>query len=218
MSESISFLPFWDALTDSEKAAINHSVFIQKYEKGTVIHQYSGNCIGLNILQKGRARIFITSPEGDEITLCRLLEGEVCILSAACMIHNLNFDIDIAYEEDTESCIIPKDVFKAVSDTNPSVKDFTLGMVANNFSIIMDRFNQFAFSSMRNRLSNALLEHYRLEKSRTLHLTHDALARDLGTAREVVTRLLNQFQSEGLVRLSRGEIMLLDPESLSLSS
>ena len=81
MSESISFLPFWDALTDSEKAAINHSVFIQKYEKGTVIHQYSGNCIGLNILQKGRARIFITSPEGDEITLCRLLEGEVCILS-----------------------------------------------------------------------------------------------------------------------------------------
>ena len=208
MPESISFLPFWDALTDSEKAAINHSVFIQKYEKGTVIHQYSGNCIGLNI----------TSPEGDEVTLCRLLEGEICILSAACMIHNLNFDIDIAYEEDTESCIIPKDVFKAISDTNPTVKDFTLGMVANNFSIIMDRFNQFAFSSMRNRLSNALLEHYRLEKSKTLHLTHDALARDLGTAREVVTRLLNQFQSEGLVHLSRGEITLLDPESLYLSS
>lgn len=217
MSESISFLPFWDALTDSEKAAIDHSMFIQKYKKGTVIHQYSGNCLGLNILQKGRARIFITSPEGDEITLCRLLDGEVCILSAACMIHNLNFDIDIAYEEDTESCIIPKDVFKAISDTNPTVKDFTLGMVANNFSIIMERFNKFAFSSMRSRLSDTLLEHYRLEKSRTLHLTHDALARDLGTAREVVTRLLNQFQAEGLVRLSRGKIILLEPAALASS-
>ncbi|WP_195268644.1 Crp/Fnr family transcriptional regulator [Eubacterium sp. 1001713B170207_170306_E7] len=217
MSESITLLPFWDALTDSEKAAIHDSVFTQRYKKGTVTHQYGGNCVGLNILQTGRARIFITSPEGDEITLCRLVEGEVCILSAACMIHNLNFDIDIAYEEDTESCIIPKDVFKAISDTNPTVKDFTLGMVANNFSIIMERFNQFAFSSMRNRLSCALLEHSRLEKSKTLHLTHDALARDLGTAREVVTRLLNQFQTEGLVCLSRGEITLLDPDALALS-
>ena len=131
-----------------------------------MIHQYSGNCIGLNILQKGRARIFIASPEGDEITLCRLLEGEVCILSAACMIHNLNFDIDIAYEEDTESCIIPKDVFKAISDTNPTVKDFTLGMVANNFSIIMIVLISLPSPVMRNRLSNALLEHYRLEKAK----------------------------------------------------
>ncbi len=109
---------------------------------------------------------------------------------------------------------IPKGLYKDISEQNAAVKDYTLEMISEKFSDIMWLFNQYVFSNVASRLADALLEHRALAGSNTLAITHDALARDIGSAREVVTRLLKQFQMDGLVKLNRGHVEVLDAGKL----
>ena len=90
------------------------------------------------------------------------------------------------------------------------MKDYTMEMISEKFSDIMWLFNQFVFSNVASRLAGTLLEHRVLVGSDVLPVTHEVLARDAGTAREVVTRLLKQFQADGLVRLTRGKVEIID--------
>ena len=183
-------------------------------KKGSKVHYGGKECAGVQIIKSGQTRVYVTSPSGGEITLFRLLDGDVSILSAACMMRGLDIELDMEVEKDSEICTIPKNVYKEISESNPKVKDYTMELLSEKFSDIMWLFNQFVFSNVASRLADVLLEHRALAGGDTLTITHDALARDLGTAREVVTRLLKQFQTDGLVKLSRGKIEVLDASGL----
>jgi CRP/FNR family transcriptional regulator len=206
-------LSFWEYLTDYEKSQILSQTFKVHYGNKSIINHGSKDCKGLLIIGKGRARIFINSENGSnggEITLYRLLEGDVCILSAACMMKGLDINVSMELEEDTEFLIIPKAVFLEISNKNIAVKNYLLEEISEKFSSVMWVLNQYIFTNMAHRLSVALLEHRALGESNRVEITHEALAKDLGTAREVVTRLLKQFQKDGLVELSRGNINIID--------
>ena len=207
-------LPFWEDLTKKEQDALTQGVVESSYEKGNVLHYGGKECAGVQIIKKGQARIFVTSYGGGEITLFRLLDGDVSILSAACMMKGLDIELDMEIEDDSVICTIPKMLYKDISDENAKVKDYTLEMISEKFSDIMWLFNQYVFSNVASRLADTILEHRALAGSDTLVITHDALARDIGTAREVVTRLLKQFQIDGLVKLTRGRIEVLDAVNL----
>ena len=94
------------------------------------------------------------------------------------------------------------------------MKDYTVEMISEKFSDVMWLFHQYVFSNVASRLAGSLLEHRALEKQDVFSITHEALAKDVGTAREVVSRLLKQFQTDGLVKLTRGKIELLDVRRL----
>lgn len=207
-------LPFWNELTEEEKNRLALQVMESSYEKGSVLHYGGRECAGVQIIRKGQARVFVTSPAGGEITLFRLLGGDVSILSAACMMRGLDIELDMEIEEDSVICTIPKILYKEISDKNAKVKDYTLEMISERFSDIMWLFNQYVFSNVASRLADSILEHRALGGTDNLTITHDALARDIGTAREVVTRLLKQFQTDGLVRLTRGHVEVLDAVKL----
>lgn len=207
--------PFWDKLKKSEQEALEQGVVQNQYAKGTMLHYGGSECAGVQIIQSGQARIFITSPNGGEITLFRLIDGDVSILSAACMMKGLDIELDMELEADSVIWTIPKFVYKKIHDENAAVKDYTLEMISERFSDIMWLFNQYVFSNVASRLANAILEHRALAGTDELTITHDALARDLGTAREVVTRLLKQFQLDGMVKLTRGKIEVLDAAKLT---
>ncbi len=144
----------------------------------------------------------------------RLVEGDVSILSASCMIKGMDISLDMMMESDTVLYTIPKEIYKKLNDTNTAVKDYTMEMVSERFSDVMWLFNQYVFSNAASRLAGAILEHMALAGEEKFSITHEVLARDMGTAREVVTRLLKQFQTEGYVRLSRGYIEVLDAKAL----
>lgn len=205
-----TILPFWKELTKQEQEMLIAQITENVYEKGSVLHYGGRQCAGVQIIKKGRARVFVTSPSGGEITLFRLIDGDVSILSAACMMKGLDIELDMELEEDSVLCTIPKIVYKKISEQNPKVKDFTLEMISEKFSDIMWLFNQYVFSNVASRLADSIMEHRALEGADCFSITHDALARDIGTAREVVTRLLKQFQIDGLVKLTRGKIEVLD--------
>ena len=207
-------LPFWKDLTETEKQMLLTHTALEEYEKGVLLHIDGGDCAGVQIVKEGQVRVYITSPSGGEITLYRLGEGDVSILSASCMIKGMDISLDMMMESDTVLYTIPKEIYKKLNDTNTAVKDYTMEMVSERFSDVMWLFNQYVFSNAASRLAGAILEHMALAGGEKFSITHDVLARDMGTAREVVTRLLKQFQTEGYVRLSRGYIEVLDAKAL----
>ena len=207
-------LPFWKALTETEKQMLLTHTALEEYEKGVLLHIDGGDCAGVQIVKEGQVRVYITSPSGGEITLYRLVEGDVSILSASCMIKGMDISLDMMMESDTVLYTIPKEIYKKLNDTNTAVKDYTMEMVSERFSDVMWLFNQYVISNAASRLAGAILEHMALAGEENFSITLDVLARDMGTAREVVTRLLKQFQTEGYVRLSRGYIEVLDAKAL----
>ena len=184
-----SAFPFWEKLTMEQQNRMLQGVIGNHYAKGTMLHYGGKECAGVQIIYSGQARVFVTSAGGGEITLFRLLDGDVSILSAACMMR--------------------------ISEENAEVKDYTLEMISEKFSDIMWLFNQYVFSNVASRLAGSILEHRALAGADLFSITHDVLARDIGTAREVVTRLLKQFQKDGLIKITRGKIEVLDSGKLS---
>ena len=208
-------LPFWPDLPEKAREQILQKVIKKTFPQGERLYYGGGECAGLELVNSGRVRVFITSPSGGEITLYRLLPQNVCILSASCMIRGLDVEIQMEMEQDSTIYILPENIFEAMNQEYPAIKNFTLEMVSSRFSDVMWIMNQLVFSNTGSRLAQAVLEHGRLAGSDSFPVTHDSLARDLGTAREVVTRLLKQFQEDGLVTLGRGRIAIKDPARLA---
>ena len=206
--------PFWDDLTEGQRSAIQTNTVRNLCPRKTRLHFGGGECAGVQIIAQGRARVFITSPGGGDITLFRLLEGDVSILSAACMMNGMDSELDMEMETDCEIYTIPKKIYRKLYDESGAVKEYTMEMISEKFSDIMWLFNQFVFSNVASRIAGALLEHRGITGEDVLNITHDVLARDAGTAREVVTRILKQFQNDGLVKLTRGKIEVLDASGL----
>ena len=198
--------PFWESLTETQRTEIVNNTTRNLCEKKTRLHFGGGECAGVQIIGSGRARVFITSPGGGDITLFRLLDGDVSILSAACMLNGM--------ETDCEIYTIPKKVYRKLYDESGAVKDYTMEMISEKFSDIMWLFNQFVFSNVASRIAGALLEHRAIEGGDELKLTHEDIAKDAGTAREVVSRILKQFQADGLVKLTRGKVTVIDAGKL----
>lgn len=206
--------PFWESLTEAQRAEIGNNTTRNLCEKKTRLHFGGGECAGVQIIGSGRARVFITSPGGGDITLFRLLDGDVSILSAACMLNGMDIELDMEMETDCEIYTIPKKVYRKLYDESSAVKDYTMEMISEKFSDIMWLFNQFVFSNVASRIAGALLEHRAIEGGDELRLTHEDIAKDAGTAREVVSRILKQFQADGLVKLTRGKVTVIDAGKL----
>jgi CRP/FNR family transcriptional regulator len=193
---------------------LQESIVKKQFTAGESMASASENCSGLFLLQSGQVRAYITSENGKEITLYRLFERDVCIFSATCMMKNITFDIFIEVEKETTAYLIPTIAFRKLSKDSLAVQAFTNELMASRFSEVMWIMEQALFVSFDKRLASFLLEQMNINESRTLVITHEKIANHMGTAREVVTRMLKYFQSEGLVSLKRGAIEILDQKKM----
>ena len=209
-----NYLPIWDKLTPDQQARLREVVDFRKVPKGTFIHDSSADCLGLLLIRTGQLRTYILSEEGREITLERLFPYDVCLLSASCVMPDMQFNIMIEAEKDSEFWSIPACYFKNLMDESLAVSGFATGLMSGHFSQLMWLMEQIMWKSMYKRLAAFLLEESQLEDTTSLKLTHEKIAAHLGTAREVITRMLRYFQSEDMVKLSRGTIDLTDPIKL----
>ena len=209
-----AYLPFWSKLTAAQQQALEGAMHAKTVSAGTLLHGGSENCTGLLLVIEGQLRVYTISAEGKEITLYRLLEGDMCLFSASCMLNSIQFDVFVQSELPTTVVHIPPEVYKSLMQESLAVANYTNELMASRFSDVMWLMDQILNKKIDSRLAALLLEETELTGSTTLHLTHDQLARHLGTAREVVTRMLKYFQSEHLVSLERGTIILCAPEQL----
>ena len=214
MMDVQDFFPIWAQLMPPHQQILTQSAIRRSIPKGTMLHSGSTECTGLLLVCSGQLRAFILSDEGREITLYRLFERDICLFSASCMLRSMQFEIMIAAEKDTELFVIPADVYQSVARESAPAANFTTEIMAGRFSEVMWLMEQIMWKSFDRRLARFLLDESALEGTAVLHLTHETIANHLGTAREVVTRMLRYFQSEGLVHLSRGAVEITNTQKL----
>ena len=209
-----TLFPIWNKLTDLQKEKLEQSAVRRTVKKGTLLHNGDTDCQGLLLVEEGQLRAYILSEEGREVTIYRLFAMDLCLFSASCLMNSIQFDITIETEKDTSLWMIPPDVYKEVMEESAAAANFTNEVMASRFSEVMWLMEQVLWKSFDKRLAAFLTEESILEGTGELKITHEKIAAHLGTAREVVTRMLKYFQTEGLVRLSRGTVEVIDPEGL----
>lgn len=212
--EFAKYLPIWDKLTAQQQQRIAGVIEYRTVPKGTRIHDSSAECLGLIMVKSGQLRAYILSEDGREITIGRLFDYDVSLLSASCVMPDMQFNVLIEAEKDTEFWSLPACLFKNLMEESIAVASFANSLISSNFSELMWLMEQIMWKSFDKRLAGFLLGETRLENSRELKITHEKIAAHLGTAREVVTRMLRYFQSEGMVKLSRGTIEVIDEKKL----
>ena len=205
-----AYLPFWEKLTAEQQQRITDVIEFRNVKKGSHIHDSSAKCLGLVAVKDGQLRAYILSEDGREITIGRLFAYDISLLSASCVMPDLQFNVMIEAEKDTQFWSIPACLFKNLVDESLAVSNYSRSLLSGNFSDLMWLMEQIMWKSFDKRLAAFLLEESRLEESPVLHITHEKIASHLGTAREVVTRMLRYFQNEGLVKLTRGTIEITD--------
>lgn len=212
------YFPIWDKLTKEQQRVLAASTFRRTVPRGTVLHNGSLDCLGLLLICSGQLRAYVLSEEGREITIYRLFEMDICLLSASCMMRNIQFEVIIEAEKDTEFWVIPPNVYKALMEASAPVANYTNEIMSSRFSDVVWLVEQILWRSLDQRLAAFLLEEAAVENSLSLKITHEKIANHLGTAREVVTRMLRYFQGEGIVKLTRGTIEIISEKRLRVLS
>ena len=208
------YFPIWDQLNQDQQGRLQHSVALRSAPKGTVLHNGDMDCTGLLLVKSGQLRAYILSDEGREITLYRLFDRDMCLFSASCMMRSIQFEVTIEAEKDSQLWIIPPEVYQRLMEESAPVANYTNELMAGRFSEVMWLMEQIMWKSFDKRLAGFLLDESRLEGTKILKITHEKIANHMGTAREVVTRMLRYFQSEKLVHLTRGTVEILDEPAL----
>ena len=204
---------FWEDISDDDRNFICQNSYPVHYPKGKNIYNGS-ECLGVVLVRSGSLRLYMMSDEGKDITLFRLHPGDLCVLSASCVLEAITFDVFVDAEEECECLVIGGSAFAAVSGRNPEVKIFALETAVSRFSDVMWVMQQILFMSMDKRLAIFLSDESARLGSDTITLTHEQIARYMGSAREVVSRMLKYFANEGIVKVSRGGIEILDKKRL----
>jgi len=205
--------PFWDSIKESERQTfINSSQYVH-FSKGTNIHD-GNNCTGVIIIKKGSLRLYMLSDEGKEITLYRLFPGEMCMLSASCVLNSITFDVFVDAEEESECIVVGGCAYANLAERNAQVNIFALETALSRFSDVMWVMQQILFMSMDKRLAIFLLDEIAKSGSDTVNLTHEQIAKYMGSAREVVSRMLKYFATEKIVENSRGGVKIIDKNRL----
>ncbi len=212
--EFSDYFAIWDKLDAQQQQLLLQNSVLRKVPKGTVVHNGNVECTGLILVRSGQLRAYILSDEGREITIYRLLERDLCMLSASCMLSSIEFEITIEAEKDTEFWVIRPEIYKQMMLSSALISNYTNQIMATRFSDVMWLMEQVLWKSFDKRLAAFLLQEADLEGSPVLKTTHEAIGNHLGNPREVVTRMLRYFQNEGLVHLTRGTIEIVNRAGL----
>lgn len=207
-------LTFWDKLNEKQKKLVLDHIISVQYQKGTTIHSGENDCVGVILIKTGELRIYILSEEGKDITLFRLRGGDVCVLSASCILQNITFDVHIDAEVDSEVLLVDASLYQQLCKQNIYAENFTDKLVIDSFSDVMWAMEQILFMSFDKRLAIFLSDEIVRTQVDTIELTHEQIAKYIGSAREVVSRMLKYFSQEGIVELSRGGVKVIDKKKL----
>ena len=208
------YFPVFSQLTPQQQQMVLDYTAIRTVTAGTVVHNGAVECTGFLLVRSGQLRAYTLSEEGREVTIYRLFDHDCCLFSAACIMSSLQFEVIIETEKDSEIFIIPPSVYQKLMNESLPVSKYTNDLMASRFSEVMWLMEQIMWKSFDKRLAAFLVEESGIEGTTLLKVTHEKIANHMGTAREVVTRMLRYFQGEGLVKLSRGTIEITDEPGL----
>lgn len=211
MPQDIAFEPY---LTSDQRTLLERSIKITLYRKGQTIHRHGDACVGVIFVRKGRLAFSALSEEGREITVFRAGPGQACILSAACVFRVMESESHITAEVDSEIAVLPAIILSQLMNENKDVERIVYKAATQQYASALKSLQQIVFFSLEKRLAIFLHEESQQRTAPVFSITHEQIARCIGSSREVVTRMLNQFAAKNIVALGRGTVTILDETAL----
>lgn len=209
LEHALEMLPFWADLTEEQKQQARTGSRLNHYDKGAMVHTCTGECLGLVLVTRGKLRAYMTSEDGREIALYRLLEGDACVLAASCVIRAITFEVQLTADVDTELLVLNAPTFLQLTQKNLHVECCMYKLATERFSDVMWSMQQLLFTSFDKRLAQYLWDESGQAKE-IIKATHEQIAKDTGAVRETVTRMLRSFAEDGMVKLGRGSVTITD--------
>ena len=211
-------LPFWGRLSEEEQNRVQRFSAIRACEKGSFLHAMEGECLGFITVLIGDVRAYMMSGEGKEITLYHIRDGESDVLTASCIMYQITFETQMCIEEDSRILIIPTSVLSGLKEENIYVRSFIYEILTERFSDVMWTIQQILFYGIDQRIAAFLTGAAEEPSDGTspleIRVTHEQIAREINTAREVVARVVRKMAEDGLLQTGRGKIVIMDPDRL----
>lgn len=182
---------------------------VREFERGEVLLEENAYIRSLPLVISGSIRVMRTDDEGREILLYYIQAGESCIMSFLGGLHRDRSRIRAVVDEAAEVLIVPSEHISSLVREQPEWLDYIFRLYQKRFEELLDAVNAVAFKRMDERLSDFLRRRSEVVKSKTLEITHEQIAQELGTARVVVSRLLKEMEHKNLLKLGRGKIELV---------
>lgn len=184
-------------------------------EAGQFIFMEADQCTGLPVVVDGTARVYKMSESGRELTLYRIEGGDSCILTASCLASGRRFPAFAVAETDLEAWFVPASVYRSWLDKYPRWRQYVFDLIASRIGSVIELVEEIAFRGMDARLAGYLVEEADRGTEKVVARTHEGIATDLGTSREVVSRLLKEFEKLGMVELTRGAVRITELNKLA---
>ena len=185
-----------------------------KLKKGQCIFKQGDDCTHLALMLGGAARIYTLADSGREITLYRIEAGQSCILTASCVQSNHPFPAFAVCESNIDAILIPANCLQKWLAESTAWRDFIFGLISQRMTSVICLVEEVAFNKLDQRIAKLLIQSMYKNTALIIHITHHEIALELGTSREVVSRILLSFQRAGLVNLTRGLIIINDFEAM----
>ena len=179
---------------------------IRSFPAGMLIYSEGDTCADIAFILAGELRVYKAAEGGREITLYEIGRGETCILNASCVLANTSYPANAVSIKEGAMLLLPADDFRKLMETSEAVRHFVFGIMSRRLTTVMALVEDVAFGRMDIRLREYLSEK---AEHGILRSTHQKIAGDLGTSREVISRLLKDLERKGMVALSRSEITFL---------
>lgn len=206
MKEYLEVFEFYEKMDGADKALLKDTVLKKELSQGQIMTGDNSQCNGVPMVAKGRLRLFRISDKGREMTLYRINEGQMCLLAAVCAMGDTQYDFSIEAEKPSTLLIIPPEIFGQLFARSQPFRTYMFNELAKRLITSVETIEMLVFSSIEERI----LEYLRQKAGKTgeVKVTHEKMAVDLGSSREVITRQLKKMSEKGLLRLGRGKIIL----------
>jgi len=209
----LEHFPVFAQLPAAEIDALLDATPVQHAAAGATLFDASQPCRGFPLLLSGRVRVSKSAPNGREILLYRVEPGQGCILSGGCLLGHSDYSASGIAETDVTLLNMPPRAFQELLLKYEAFRNFVFGMYGARLAEVMELVEEVAFRKLDTRLAQILLQ-----RGPVVEATHQKLADELGSVREIVSRLLRSFEEKGWVRLERERVTVLDPKGLALQT
>jgi CRP/FNR family transcriptional regulator len=211
--DAAAMLPFLaDPAAEVTRAFVSQATHM-RFPVAATIFEEGDLCSAFAILAHGQVRVFKIGETGREITLYRFARGESCILTASCILSERQFPAIATVEQAAEAFVVSHTTFQSWVDAFPPWRDYVFQLLSQRLATLMEVVDEVAFRRMDVRIAELLLSRPQ-SAGGLIVLTHQEVAAELGSSREVVSRILADFAASGLVQVARGSVAILDRPGL----
>lgn len=214
IEELLKNMSFWSRLQEEEQTILIQNAKILDYKAGDAVYSGGTQCLGMMLVLQGTLRTYLLSDEGKEITIYRLRQGDVCVLAASCILSVITFDVEMEAQTDASLLLLPAWVLSKLQDENVYVENYIYKEAAKRFSDVVEALQQMMFLSLTQRVASFLLDESAKQNTSSIIMTHEEIAKTIGSAREAVSRILKQLAKGGYISLNRGEIKIEEKAKL----